>query len=424
MQFFKNLSVKKKFILVFSIVCMFIILIAAQSILSLSKINEGSRNQVIIITAIALLIIIFMAYILIQSIMKPLNTIKLFGEKLANYDFIYKFKNTRSDEFGQTEASLIKAQNNIRELINAIMENWQGISASSEELSASIEKITSKIKNVDHSTVEIDKDVQEESATLEEITASIEEVNSSMEELSSKAMDGSSNASQIKERAKEAQVNGKKILEETHAIYDEKEKNIIKSIEDGKVVNEIKTMADGIAAIASQTNLLALNAAIEAARAGEAGKGFEVVAEEVKKLAEQSAETVNSIQGTVVKVEDAFKNLSENSKELLEFVIKHIRPTLHEYKDLAKQYDEDGEFVSSMSEEIASMSEEVEATVNQVSTAVQTFAENSQLSAERTGDIKGNIDETSKSMEQMVQTSQNQEKFAQKIDKLVHNFKI
>ena len=92
MQFFKNLSVKKKFILVFSIVCMFIILIAAQSILSLSNINEGSRNEVIIITAIALLIIIFMAYILIQSIMKPLNTIKLFGEKLADYNFIYEFK--------------------------------------------------------------------------------------------------------------------------------------------------------------------------------------------------------------------------------------------------------------------------------------------------------------------------------------------
>ncbi len=424
MQFFKNLSVKKKFILVFSIVCMFIILIAAQSILSLSNINEGSRNEVIIITAIALLIIIFMAYILIQSIMKPLNTIKLFGEKLADYDFIYEFKNTRNDEFGQTEASLIKAQNNIRELINTIMENWQGISASSEELSASIEKITSKIKNVEHSTVEIDKDAQEESATLEEITASIEEVNSSMEELSSKAMDGSSNASQIKERAKEAQVKGKKILEETHAIYDEKERNIVKCIEDGKVVDEIKTMADEIAAIASQTNLLALNAAIEAARAGEAGKGFEVVAEEVKKLAEQSAETVNSIQSTIVKVEDAFKNLSSNSNELLQFVISHIRPTLHEYENLAKQYDEDGEFVSSMSEEIASMSEEVEATVNQVSTAVQIFAENSQLSAERTGDIKGSIDETSKSMEQVVQTSQNQGELAQKINKLVHNFKI
>lgn len=421
MQFFKNLSIKKKIISVFSIVCIFIILISVQSI---SKINEGDRNGIIVSTAAALLIIIFMAYILIQSIMKPLNKIELFSEKLSNYDFTYDIKNIRSDEFGQTEASLIKAQNSIRELINTIMENWQVISRSSEELSVLVEKITSKIENIDHSTIEINKDVQEESATSEEITASVEEVNSSMEELSSKAMNGSNNASQIREKAKEAQLNSKKILEEAHAVYDEKEENIIKAIEDGKVVDEIKAMTDGIAAIASQTNLLALNAAIEAARAGEAGKGFAVVADEVKNLAEQSSETVNSIQSIIAKVENAFENLSRSGNELLQFVINQIRPALHEYQDLAKQYDEDGNFVSSMSEEIASMSEEVEATVNQISTVVQVFAENSQLSAERAGDIKGSIDETRKSMEQVVQISQNQAELIQKIDKLVQKFKI
>ncbi len=385
---------------------------------------NSARNTIIIYTAIAFIIIIFMAYILSKNIMYPLTKIKELAGRLSRYDFSDTITITRTDEFGQTGIALNTAQENIKELVKEIMSSSSDLSASSEELSATVQEIAGKIEIIDHSTTEINQSVQEASATSEEITASVEEVNLSMEELSSKAMGGSSNATQIKEKAKEVQLRAKNALEKSKNIYDQKEKDILSAIEDGKVVDEIKVMADGIAAISSQTNLLALNAAIEAARAGEQGRGFAVVAEEVRTLAEQTSETVNTIQSTIVKVQDAFGNLSVNTNDILKFMMENIKPVLEQYAESGKQYGEDGEFVSTMSEEIASMSAEVEATVNQVSMAVQTLAENSQASAERTGDIEISVEETTKAMEQVAQTSQIQAELAQKLNELVMKFKI
>jgi len=397
---------------------------AQQANLDNISLFNRTKNTITLYTGIAFLIIILMAYILTKNIMYPLNKIKNLAQRFSQYDFSESVSITRKDEFGQTGMALNTAQENIKQLIKEIINNSSDMSASAEELSATVEEITAKIQIIDSSTIEINKSVQEASATSEEITASVEEVNSSMQELSSKAMEGSGNASQIKEKAKQVRSEAKKALEDSRSIYDEKEKHILKAIEDSKVVDEIKVMADGIASIAAQTNLLALNAAIEAARAGDQGKGFAVVADEVRKLAEQSSETVKTIQGTIVKVQDAFRNLSANSNDILKFIIESIGPVLQQYAKSGKQYGEDGEFISSMSEEIASMSEEVEATVNEVSMAAQILAQNSQLSAARTGEIQISIDETSKAMEQVAQTSQIQAEFAQKLNELVQKFKI
>ncbi len=199
---------------------------------------------------------------------------------------------------------------------------------------------------------------------------------------------------------------------------------MLKAIEDGKVVNNIKVMADTIASISEQTNLLALNAAIEAARAGEQGKGFAVVAEEVRKLAEQSSQAVANIQETIVNVQNAFDNLSNNGNEILLFVNENVNPKFKEFGNMGNSYYTDSDFVSKMSEEIASMSEELTATAGQVTEAVRGMSETTQKSSENIERIKISVDETSKAIEQIATTAQSQAEFALNLNDIVNKFKI
>lgn len=377
-----------------------------------------------ILMIVVMLLAIGIGLFISKYIHSSLLKVASLAESMANFDLTNNYKITTKDEFGKTGKALLKAQENIKELISTIMDNSQDISASSEELSATVEELTLKAKDIDIAISDIVSGIRETSIASEEVTASVEEVDSSINELSGKAMQGNNNSLRSKERAAEAEEKGKEAIKEVRYLYSEKQNSMLQALKDGEVVQNIKVMADTIASISSQTNLLALNAAIEAARAGEQGKGFAVVAEEVRKLAEQSSQAVTGIHTTIEKVQDAFENLSANGRDVLVFINENVDPEFEGFENMASQYYSDSDFVSKMSEEIASMSEELTATVDHVSQAIQSMASTSQKSSGNAEIIKRNMNETAKAIETVSVTAQNQAELAQKLNEMVLKFKI
>ena len=353
---------------------------------NITKPLQSMLYTVIFAIIFSSVIMIVLLIIFLNKTFKPLGTMTKKLERLSNGDFSEDISDTdenRNDEIGMLNKSINSMQGSVASLIRGILDNSQNLSASAEELSATVEELTSKILNIRESVNHIAGGLQDSSAASEQLSASMGEVDESVIQLSKKAMDGSGNANDAKVRATTVKSDSQNAIEDTRKVYDEKQNKMLKAIEDGKVVENIRVMADTIASISEQTNLLALNAAIEAARAGEQGRGFAVVAEEVRKLAEQSSQAVTGIQETIVKVQSAFKSSIDTGSDILGFINNEVNQLLDTMAETGNQYYKDSDFVSNMSEEIAAMSQEITATVGEVNDAIQNMADTAQESNEK-----------------------------------------
>lgn len=385
--------------------------------------TKGIEDSIIWLV-IAIPLCIAVGFINTLKILKPLKQIQELANRLSNYDMSTEIILDRNDEFGVISDSLNRAQNNIRDLLIECEKNSNNVNKLSEEILATIQELANTLGFINKEIEKIDEGGQNNSGTVEEIYASIQQVTANVEELSARAETGSANSKEIQERASNAALNSKRAIENTTRIYHDKEDVIRQAIEESKVVEEIKIMAESIASISEQTNLLALNAAIEAARAGEAGKGFAVVAEEVRKLAEESSASVVTIQNTVDKVEKAFKNLSNNSKEILTFIKTDVKQDLVSYGEVGDRYSEDGDFISEMSEQISVMSDLVSASIQEVSASISLTAKNSEEIAESTHSIRESIDNVSDAMNQLSGTIAGEAKSAKDLTTAISKFKV
>lgn len=361
------------------------------------------------------------------SIVKPLNLSISAINKLAAQNFaadISENLQKRKDEIGELARSMQLLKTNVGNLIKEIMNESQTMSSSSQELSATVEEINAKMQEMQQSVDGIAGDVQETSAVEQEIATCMNEIGDSVQALSVRANEGSKNANAFKSRAENVQSESIKSVNETEKVYVEKQQKGLNAIENGKVVSEISVLANTIAGISDQTNLLALNAAIEAARAGDAGKGFAVVAEEIRQLAEESTQAVTNIHETIVKVQTAFKDVADNSLDVLKFIKQTVRPEFEAMKDKGRQYYTDAEFVSVMSEEIAAMSQQLDATITEMATAIRETAKITQQSSENAEFVKNSMDDTTKAVAQIALTAQNQAEMSVKLNDMVSKFNV
>ncbi|MCW6095071.1 methyl-accepting chemotaxis protein [Clostridium sporogenes] len=364
--------------------------------------------------------------LIIKRIRNSLNVLKGELDELSERggDLTQEIKVNSKDEINDLAKSLNKFIQNIKDIIKTVNESVDNIETVVDSIKTNVTDLNNDVEEVSATTEELSANMEETAASAEEMSATSQDIERAVQSIAQKSQEGATQAGEINKRAEDTKANVQASQKKAKEIFTNTKAELESAIESSKVVEQINVLSDSIMNITSQTNLLALNAAIEAARAGEAGKGFSVVADEIRKLAEQSKDTVTEIQSITVKVIESVKNLSDSSSNLLTFVSTDMDNDYKTMLNVADKYSEDASFVDTLVTDFSSTSEELLASLQDVLKTIEGVAQAASEGAGGTTDIASKILEVNNKSNDVLQEALKSEESANKLKEEISKFKI
>jgi methyl-accepting chemotaxis protein WspA len=277
---------------------------------SRSRLDHALVSQSIGVLVILLALVICLIVFLRALVLRPLDAVSNIARRLSDFDLTVSVDTRRKDEIGGLLAAINEMVQSFRNVVGQVQRSGIQVTSSSTELAATAKEQEATLTNQVESTNKVVRAVEDISHVATDLVDTMQQVASMSQETAGFASSGQEDLARM-EGTMHNMENASKSISGRLETINEKAENIT-------------TVVDTITKVADQTNLLSLNAAIEAEKAGEYGRGFQVVAREIRRLADQTAVATLDIEQMVQEMQSA---VSAGVMEMDKFIAEVRRST-------------------------------------------------------------------------------------------------